>query len=158
MLSQTWRHITYEHRNCWVWAYLEMIVSFYTPFDLSSYCTCIQVSNNLGGIFETLLAFTSDIWGRAHFRLYSVSKFPGELSHDAGFIVAINYFYQIQICALCANRYETAHDATKTTCTDWEKTIFRSKYIGYLDWNNIFRSGYITSGAYLDRHMIIRHI
>ena len=39
MLSQTWRHITYEHRNCWVWAYLEMMASFYTPFDWSSYCT-----------------------------------------------------------------------------------------------------------------------
>ena len=44
--------------------YLEMMVSLYTLFDLSSYCTCIQVSNNLtnnvsGGIFETLLAFAS---------------------------------------------------------------------------------------------------
>ena len=33
--------------NCWVWAYLEMMVSLYAPFDLSSYCTCIQLSNNL---------------------------------------------------------------------------------------------------------------
>ena len=43
-----------------------MMVSFYTPFDLSSYCTCIPVSNNLtnnvsGGIFETLLVFTSTL-------------------------------------------------------------------------------------------------
>ena len=43
-----------------------MMVSFYTPFDLSSYCTCIQDSNNLtnnvsGGIFEMLLVFISTL-------------------------------------------------------------------------------------------------
>ena len=145
----------YGHILKW-WYHFTLHLTWVPTVHVSRLPTTWQTMCRVEYLKRNCICF--DIGRRSHFRLYSVSKFPGELSHDAGFFVVINYFYQIQICALCANRYETAHDATKTTCADWEKTIFRSKYIGYLDWINIFRSGYITSGAYLDRHMIIRHI
>ena len=91
------------------------------------------MSNNVSGrIFETLLRSTSTLEDK-NFRHFSVQNFPGELTHDAGFFVDINCFFRIQNCALCANRYETAHDARKTMCADREKTIFRSKYMGYVD-------------------------
>ena len=54
--------------------------------------------------------------------LYEISLV--NLTHDAGFFVGINGFFRIQNFALCANRYETAHDARKTTCADWEKQYF----------------------------------
>ena len=86
----------------------------------------------LGGIFETLFGFTSTLEDE-NIRHYFVSNFPGELAHDAGFFVGINCFFRIQYFAQCANRYETAHNPRKTTCADGEKTIFRSKYMGYVD-------------------------
>ena len=128
MLSQTRRHITYEHRNCWVWAYLEMMVSFYTPFDLSSYCTCIQVSNNLTNnmwveCLKRYLHFLRHLGTSTLSTLFCV-KVPWWTFPWRWLFVGLNYFYQIQICALCANRYDTAHDAAKTTCADWEKQYF----------------------------------
>ena len=91
------------------------------------------MTNNVsGGIFETLLGFTSTLEAE-NFRHFFVEIFPGELTHDAGFFVGINCFFQIQNFALCANRYETAHEARKTTCADGEKTIFRFKYMGYVN-------------------------
>ena len=38
--------------------------------------------------------------------------------------MGINCFFRIQNFALCANRYETAHHARKTTCADEEKQYF----------------------------------
>ena len=91
------------------------------------------MTNNVsGGIFETLLGFTSTLEDE-NFRQFFVCNFPGEHTHDAGFFVGINCFFRIQNFALCANLYETVHDARKTTCADGEKTIFRSKYMGYVD-------------------------
>ena len=91
------------------------------------------MTNNVSdGIFEMLLGFTSTL-ETENFRHYFVLNFPGELTDDTGFFVGINCFFRIQNFALCANRYETAHDARKTTCADGEKTIFRSKYMGYVD-------------------------
>ena len=76
------------------------------------------MTNNVwGGIFEMLFGFTSALEDE-NFRQYFVENFPGELTHDVGFFVGINYFFRIQNYALCANRYETAHDARKTTCSD----------------------------------------
>ena len=63
-----------------------------------------------------LLGFTST--------LEDEINFPGELTHDAGNFVGINCFFRIQKFALCANRYETAHHARKTTCADEEKQYF----------------------------------
>ena len=91
------------------------------------------MTNNVsGGLFETLLGFTSTLEDE-NFRHYFVLNFPGELTHDACFFAGIHCFFRIQNFALCANRYETAHDAKKTTCADREKTKFGSKYMGYVD-------------------------
>ena len=91
-----------------------------------------MANNVAGGIFETLLGYTSTL-GDKNFRHFFVWNFPGELTHDAGFFVGINCFFRIKNFALCANRYKTAHNARKTTCADGEKTIFRSKYMGYVE-------------------------
>ena len=40
-----------------------------------------------GGVFGAVLYIT----------------FPGELTHDAGFFVALTFFYRIQNCAVCEN-------------------------------------------------------
>ena len=72
----------------------------------------------VGVIFETLLAFSSTFRDEHTFdsilRKSSLVNFPMMLA----FVVGLNYFYQIQICALCANRYDPAHDVAKTTCAD----------------------------------------
>ena len=90
-----------------------------------------MTNNVLGKIFEKLLGFTSTLEDE-NFRHFFVWHFPGELTPDAGFFVGINCFFRNQNFALCANRYETAHGARKTTCSDGQKTIFRSKYMGYV--------------------------
>ena len=68
-----------------------------------------------------------------HWRARTFETILYKISHDAGFFVGLNCFFRIQNFALCANRYETAHNARKTTCVDGEKTIFRLKYMGYVD-------------------------
>ena len=91
------------------------------------------MTNNVSGaIFVTLHGVFTSTLEDQNFRHKFVYKFPGEFTHDAGFFVGINCFFRILNFALCANRCETAHDARKATCADGEKTIFRSKYMGYV--------------------------
>ena len=76
------------------------------------------MTNNVsGGLFEMLFGFASALEDE-NFRHYFVLNFPGELTNDVGFFVGITCFFRIQNFALYANRYETTHDARKTTYAD----------------------------------------